>query len=344
VIFSTHDLIATMPTPRRTDRLMLTNEDGQCEIYAAGAGSKDPVFMEAEPDPWTAYVRVRLGKCLPLVVGPESLTGAVFGLHPAVVARSYHGMVHKQVNMGHTLRALNKKEDRICGCVLQAAFPEEPEGGWENWQVPASVEDAPHITLLSALFKQAHGVPDMLGKHLGGRVKMSVSMEFTYYLDEVGVHDPQSGMTYDRSEIPTSLKGYLFEDEGKRLLVRKNARRPGLVLALGGKSKRIWFSGYGYTDNPAESEAGIEHIAAQKREGMMVCGSAAAAPPIMPGMTVCWRGGEFGQGRVAAVYLDGRRSRHGVSMEAKPEDPLLDIVLPNGVVILRRASGVAKKK
>lgn len=329
-----------MPKPRSTDRLLLRNDDGQCEIIAAGS---DPIFMDVQPDQWTAYVRVRIGKSLPLVVGPESISGAVFGIHPAVIARSYQGMIHKQVNLGHTLRALGKKEDRICGCVLQAAFPEEPDGGWEKWSIPDSHEDAPHITLLSALFKQAHGVPDMLGKHLGGKVDMSVSMEFTYYLDEVGVHDPANRATYNRKSIPSNLKGYLFEDESGRLLVRKNSRNPGLVLAPGGLSGRIWFSGFGYTDSPAESTAGIEHIAAQKREGLMVCSSTATLPDIVPGMDVRWPGGEFGRGKVMAVHLEGRHSRFGKVLAASVEEPVLDIRLPNGTRILRRASSVSKK-
>lgn len=329
-----------MPKPRSTDRLLLHNPDGQCEIIAAGT---DPVFMDVSPDQWTAYVRVRIGKSLPLVVGPESISGAVFGIHPAVIARSYQGMIHKQVNLGHNLKALGKKEDRICGCVLQAAYPEEPESGWESWSIPNNPEDAPHITLLSALFKQAHGVPDMLGKHLGGKVNMSVSMEFTYYLDEVGVHDPLTKATYDRAAIPTALKGYLFEDDRGRLLVRKNSRQPGLVLAPGGTSGRIWFSGYGYTDQPAESTAGIEHIAAARREGLMVCSSTAALPEIVPGMMVGWPGGQYGRGKVVAVHLEGRHTRYGKEFQASATHPILDIMLPNGARILRRAASVSKK-
>jgi hypothetical protein len=320
---------------RATDTLVLPNLDASCEIVAAG---QDPVFGEFTPDQWTAYARVRFGKALPMVVGPESISGAVFGIHPAVLARSYQGIVHKQVNLGHNLIALGKKQDRICGCVLAAAFPEEPEGGWT---IGDSIEDAPHITAFSALFKQAHGVPKMLGDHLGGKVEMSVSMEFTYYFDEMGIYDPSTKATYDRAAIPTNLKGYLYEDERGRLGIRRNSRNPGLVIAVGGLSGRIWFSGFGYTSMPAESTAGIESIAASHREGMMVAASTAAAPRFAPGMTVRWPGGKFGKGTVAAVLLDGSHSRFGKTLLATPEQPVLDIRLPDATRILRRASSVS---
>lgn len=320
--------------PRHTETLILPNLDARCDIVAAG---EDSLFGEVAPDQWTAYARVRFGKALPMVVGPESINGAVFGIHPAVLARSYQGIVHKQVNLGHNLKALGKKEDRICGCVLQAAFPEEPEGGWV---IADSIEDAPHITAFSALFKQAHGVPKMLGDHLGGKVEMSCSMEFTYYYDEMGIHDPANKATYDRAAIPTNLKGYLYEDEKGRLGIRKNSRNPGLVIATGGVSGRIWFSGYGYTDRPAEPTAGIESIAASRREGLMVCGSTLCLPQVSPGMTVRWTGGQYGTGRVMAVLMDGSHTRHHKTLKATPDHPALDILLPNGVRILRTAASV----
>jgi len=325
-----------MPKLRHTETLILPNLDARCDIVAAGA---DPVFGDVTPDQWTAYARVRFGKALPMVVGPESISGAVFGIHPAVLARSWQGVIHKQVNMGHTLRALNKKEDRICGCVLQAAFPEEPDGGWV---IADSIEDAPHITAFSALFKQAHGVPKMLGDHLGGKVEMSVSMEFTYYYDEMGIHDPSNKKTYDRADIPANLKGYLYEDEKGRLGVRKNSRTPGLVLAVGGVSGRIWFSGYGYTDRPAESTAGIESIAASRRDGLMVCGPVVEVPAYAPGMRVTWPGGEYGRGTIAAVHLDGSHTRFGKTLAASPAAPVLDIRLPSGMRIIRSAGSVKR--
>lgn len=323
--------------PRLTSKFYLPNIDRECDIIAAD--SPDPVFGEATPDNWSAYARIRFGKSLPMVAGPESISGAVFGIHPAVLARSFNTILHKQMNLGHQLKSLGSKRDRIVGCVLQCAFPEEPEGGW---LVPDSVEEAPHITAYATLFKQAEGVSDMLGKHLGGKVKMAVSMEFTYYHDEVGIYDPVSGITYDRMDIPASLKGFIAEDAKGRLLVRKNSRQPALVLALGGVTGRIWFSGVGYTDRPAESTAGIEHIAASKREGMMVC-QVAEMPLFAPGMEVKWQGGLYGRGRVSAVHLGGTHTLHSKTLTATAEEPVLLIKLPDGVSVLRRSSSVVQK-
>lgn len=319
------------------DRFLLTNPSGQCDIIAAS----DPEFPDLKPDQWTAYARVHFGKSLPMVVGPESIGGQIFGMHPAVLSRSFGGIIHKQVNLGHTLRALGKREDRICGCVLYATFPEEPAGGWT---IPATVEGAPQITVVSALHKQAHGVARMLGDHLGGKVEMSVSMEFTYYFAEMGIYDPATGACYDRAEIPASLAAYTYTDDQGRLCLRKSSRNPQLVILLGGVSGRIWFSGYGYTDRPAESTAGIDQIAATRREeGMVVCGSMADLPEFAPGMDVSWPSPGYGRGKVANVWLEGTHAVGQNVLCATPQDPVLCIVLPDGQRIIRRSSATRKK-
>lgn len=315
----------------------LTNENEECEIIAAGAA--DPVFGEARPDGFTAYSRVMFGRSLPLVAGPEMISGSVFGIHPAVLARSYPGILHKQMNMGHKVTYLGAKEDRICGCVLAASFPEEPEGGWV---IPATVDEAPVITAYAALFKQAKGVDKMLGDHLSGKVKMAVSMEFTFYWQEAGIYIPEENEVYHRNALPRSIQGMVFEDEKGRLLIRKSARHPKLVLAIGGKDGRIVFSGVGYTATPADPTASVESIAAERREGMMVCSAATDAEIWTPGMPVIWPGGEYGRGVIAAVHMEGRVAMHRKALNASFANPALEIKLPSGVKILRSAASVKK--
>ncbi len=323
---------------RPTSSFLVPNTGGTCDIIAA----EEAGFESLVPDQWTAYARVHFAKTLPMVVGPESISGQIFALHPAVVARSFPSIRHKGVNMGHTLVALGKKEDRYCGCVLSGAFPEEPEGGWV---IPDKIGDAPEISAVSVLWKSARGVPKMLGEHLGGKVKMSVSMEMTYYLDEMGIYDPSTKTAYDRKDIPRSLQAYLFEDSDGRLLVRKNQRSPQLVLLMGGVSGTVWFTGYGYTDRPAEATAGIDSIAAsgvRREQGMLVCG-AAECVEFAPGMDVGWKYGEFNRGRVSAVHMEGRVSAFGKTLTASRECPVLEVILPNQTRIIRRASAVTKK-
>lgn len=318
--------------------LCLPNLGGECEVIAAGEGG----FGSFVPDPFTAYVRVSFGRALPQVIGPESISGRVFGIHPAVLARSYAGLVHKQVNMGHHVKYLGKKEDRICGCVLEASFPEEPEGGWV---IADSVEDAPKISVVSALFKQAGGVAAMLGNHLAGKVKMSVSLEFTYYLHEIGIYDPVSRIAYDREEIPSSLRGFLDEKENGDLLVRRTLRQPSLIPIIGGVSGSIDFSGYGYVTRPAERSASIDQIAASRREaGQLVVGSIAAAESLFsPGTPVFWPGGSYGHGVVRACHFEGEVKRCAMRMDASLDDPVLEVVLPDGRAVLRKASSVKRK-
>jgi hypothetical protein len=325
-----------MPAERLTDKLILPNLNRDCDIIAAG---EHPVFGAVNPDDFTAYAIVKFSRAAPMVMGPESRTGAIFVIHPAVVARSFHRMLHKQMNMGHTLVALGSKEDRICGCVLGCTFPEEPEGGWV---IPEKAEDAPEITAFAALHKQAKGVDKMLGGHLSGKVKMAVSMEFTFYRDEVGIYDPSTRTVYDRKDIPANLKGYVAEDKEGRLFLVKSARTPALQLAIGGVSGELFYRGIGYTDRPAEASARVESFAASRREGMMVC-EAWELPAWSPGMNVTWQHGQFCRGVVKAVHLEGRHCRHGMTLEATFEDPALDVLMPNGVMILRHASTVVKK-
>lgn len=325
-----------MPAPRPIDKLVLPNIDRDCDIIAAG---EHPIFGMLEPDDYTAYAIVNFCRTVPMVMGPESRTGAIFVLHPAVVARSFHRMQHKQMNMGHTLVALGSKEDRICGCVLGVVFPEEPEGGWV---IPDNAVDAPEITAMAALHKQAKGVDKMLGSHMAGKVKMAVSMEFTFYRDEVGIYDPATKTVYDRNAIPENLKGFTAEDKDGRLILLKTARQPALQLAPGGVSGDLFFSGVAYTDRPAEASARVESFTASRREGMMIC-EVGELPVWSPGMNAVWKNGEYNKGVVAAVHLEGRHTRFSKTLTATFENPVLEVRLPNGAVILRRSSSVEKK-
>jgi len=320
------------------DTLYLHNEADEADIIAAGA--QDPLYGEVQPDNFTAYARIRFGKCLPLIAGPESISGSVFGMHPAVIARSYQGILHKQMNMGHKVTYLGAKEDRICGCVLGAGFPEEPEGGWV---IPESVSAAPSIEAFCVLHKQAKGVSKMLGDHLAGKVKMAVSMEFSFFWNEVGIYVPDENLVYERDKLPSSLKNMVVEDSKGKLILRKTARNPQLVLAIGGNSGRIIFSGVGYTDNPAESTAAVDSFAAEHREGMLVCGAGAAeVEQWAPAMPVCWSGGQYNRGTIAAVHYEGSKSLFGKTLSASFENPVLEIKLPDGKKILRRSASVKK--
>ncbi len=321
---------------RPTDKLTMPNTNHVCDLIAAG---EHPIFGKVEPDDFTAYAVVNFSRTAPMIMGPESRSGAIFVLHPAVVARSFHRMQHKQMNMGHTLVSLGSKEDRICGCVLGVVFPEEPDGGWV---IPDKPENAPEITAMAALHKQAKGVDKMLGGHLSGKIKMAVSMEFTFYRDQVGIYDPATRTVYDRGDIPPNLKSRVAEDKEGRLILLKTFHTPALQLAIGGVSGEIWYSGIGYTDRPAEASARVESFTASRREGMMVC-EVGDLLVWSPGMDVVWRGGEFNRGVVKAVHLEGIHKRHGKTLEATFDLPALDIRLPNGAMVLRRATSVEKK-
>lgn len=323
--------------------LRVVNDERVVDVVAAGMA--DPVFGTYAPDEFTGYARIRFAKTLPMVTGPESLSGGVFGIHPAVVARSHAGIVHKQMNYEHTLTTYGKREDRICGCVLASAFPEEPEGGWV---IPESVEDAPSIMAMAALFKHAKGMSKMLGDHMSGRRRMSVSMEFTFFWDEMGIFDPRERVCYDRGEIPKNLWAYLAEDDKRRLIIKRNAGRRDLVLAIGGRSGRMLFSGVAYTGNPAEDTAAVDEIAASREIDGRIAASVVDGSQVyhgerlafLPGMPVKWSGGQWNRGVVERVVCEGTVKNLGKTLHATPEEPGLLIRMPNGQRVLRRASSV----
>jgi hypothetical protein len=322
----------------QTDSLQLPIEGEYIDIVTAE--TSDPVFPKLQPDDHRAYSIVRFAHCLPVVMGPESRNGAVFGLHPAVISRGFPSVIHQQMNREHKMHYLGAKDDAVVGCVLHAVFPEEPEGGWV---IGADDASAPHIRAQGVLFKQAKGVDKMLGEHLSGRTKMAVSMEMSFYHQQTGIWDRRDGAVYDRKEIPQSLKGYLFEDDKGRLLVRKGGRADSLVAVMGGKSGKVWFSGVAYTGNPAEWTAAVDSIAASaaKDAGLVLCSSLSAVE-WTPGMQAAWSGG-WGCGKVVAAHYSGTHRMWGMSFEAKESDPVLVLELPDKVRILRRASSVSRK-
>lgn len=305
------------------------------DVVALEAG--DPYFADHRPDSSKAYVRMRFAHSLPVVAGPESVSGTVFGMHPAVVARHFHSAIHQQTNLGHRLKASGAPRDRIVGCIVQLAYPEEPEGGWV---VPESIADAPAIHAVAVMWKQAEGVEALLGQMMANKAPWSISLEASFMHEETGIYDPRTREVYDPHEIPNSLRGQVMQDQHGRLSIRRGSN---LVKVLGGKSGTLWFTGLGYTTNPAEPTAVIDGVAAAKPDGQgMVRASLETEPDFLPGMAVRWRGGEYCRGTIRAAYYTGSISRHGKTLEGDPLDPALDIMLPNGVAICRRSSSVIK--
>lgn len=331
-----------MPLPVKPlrQKVSLDIEISLDDVHYAAAGS-DPVFGDFTADDYSAFVRFQVCRSLPMVCGPESVSGAIFGVHPAVIARSFHTLRNKQLNNGHRLKMFGADRNAFIGCVLQVAFPEEPEGGWV---VPATVDEAPSIAAFGTLFKQDEAVAKILGEHLGGKKKWSVSMELYFIPAEVGIYDSLTNETFDRKSIPSKYKPFLNERNDGSLEVRRNSRNPPLVLALGGVSGRIWFSGTGFTTSPAEATAGIDMLAAEKREGMMVC-CLSDGPSWVPGMQAQWvaMAGGYGRGVVTEVHEEGPVTLHGKTFIATREDPVLRLKLPSNYPVLRRASFTQKK-
>lgn len=326
-----------MPTPTETKPTIELQADHVALMEADDPLFSDPVFADHRPDQHKAYVRMRFAHSLPVICGPESVSGEVFGLHPAVVARHFQSALHQQTNLGHRLKVSGAPRDRIVGCLVQIAYPEEPEGGWV---VPATAAEAPAIHAVAVIWKQAEGVEALLGQFFSGKVPWSVSMEMSFFHDQTGIWDPRTNDVYDRGEIPPQMRAQVMEDERGRLQVRRGSK---LVKVIGGKTGQVWFSGLGYVENPAEPTAAIDGIAASKgADGLLV--ARLAEPEWIPGLPVRWESvpGMWGRGRIVAARHEGVLRRHGKSITGSEADPALQIRLPDGGVICRRASSVRR--
>jgi hypothetical protein len=141
------------------------------------------------PDDWNAFVTYKVNHSLPVVAGPLA-SGNYTAYHPLTIQRSYKSLLWKQNNMNHKLRSLdasNRQPDSICGCVIGVQFP---PGNWNA--IPATPEEAPAMTVVATVFKQAQGVSKMIGEHLSSKRKWSVSLETVFDIMEAAIWLPKS--------------------------------------------------------------------------------------------------------------------------------------------------------
>lgn len=159
-------------------------------VNMAGIECEGQLFV---PDDATAYVEFYLSHAFPSYTN-VSLNGEPpdrTAIHPATIARSYHSLKGKVVNLAHIMRQYDptrNKQDRILGSVMAVEFPPMPACGWKVQVNPAA---APGIRAVAALHKAAEGVPMILdtwarGKTPFGDTEWTVSMENRSYIPDGG--------------------------------------------------------------------------------------------------------------------------------------------------------------
>jgi len=255
-----------------------------------------------------------------------------------VLAASHESLVHQHTNIGHLMKSYGSaRRDHITGCVLATAMP-----SFGSMEIPESAEAAARLTVLAVMFKQAQGVPQLLGQHQSGRQQWACSAEIAFAESELGIWDPGDASITMIGDVKGAMGKALTRDDNGTLHVGQVKGRQ-LAFALGGVSDPVTFRGLANTPTPAEDTAKINEIRAMDGSDYQVM--AAGEPEWYPGVRVLWHGFAVschGEGVIRAVHYSGERSMHCYTFTASATDPVLEVELPSGTLILRKANGVRK--
>jgi len=337
-------------------------EDG-VELCADGSGSfaTGPFAgQNFKPNKWRAYMQFHIQHAMPVVAGP-TMKGNHLAYHPAVIERSVHGLIHQQMNLEHRIKRYHPDNkairDRIVGAVVGVHFPKRPITGW---QIPEDPEAAPYITAVAAIFKQAEGVPRVIGEHQSSSKTWNNSIEILYPLDEMGLFIPSTREVIPTlAELPPAMKNAITRDPKTNHLLAGKYRGEQMALAPGGINGTIDYQGVGMTKFPAEKTAGIDQIlasgkevgtemeSAETEEGNMLVAVQAEAHSMMmfvKGVSFLDAQGRRVWARVKEITQEGIVKLDGCEMQATPENPVLLVrtVIEGRVYeLLRKLSGVA---
>jgi hypothetical protein len=246
------------------------------------ANAIDIAGQRLVPDESKAYAEFSISHAWPVV------TAYGTALHPGTVANSWASMVHQVFNEGHKMRAYDQSSERnqiardfILGTVVAAEYPNTPPGGW---RLATEKGAAPGIRAAAVIHKHAEHVPKILGEHLGGRHKWTVSMEVNYSILSSGFVVLQRGQAgrkaaellncFTPDEFTNQGLGYVAMEQAPEELLgtydfdqrrmKPNANWQGLpvVLLKGGINGQVHYQGVGLVRYGAEREAQVQQILA----------------------------------------------------------------------------------
>ena len=246
------------------------------------ANAIDIAGMKLVPDESKAYADFSIAHAFPVV------TAYGTSLHPGTVANSYQSMLHQVFNQAHLMKAYDTSKekneiprDHILGSIVAVEFPQTPMGGWRLAREKAA---APSIRAAAVIHKHAERVPKILGEHLGGRHKWTVSMEVDYSIlasgfvvgqrDAAKKKQAELMAEFTPDEFTNFGLGYVAMEQAPeelldaydfdRRMMKRNATWDGLPVTLlkGGINGQVHFRGVGLVRYGAEREAQIAQILA----------------------------------------------------------------------------------
>jgi hypothetical protein len=229
-------------------------------------------------DATKAYVSCKLAFGFP-VVSTHGTTA-----HPAIVAKSYQSMLHQVLNVGHRMKMYDPKKigrDFILGAVVAVDFPPAPFGGWQIGEL----SETPGMSCVAVIHKSAEKAQPVIGEHLTGRRKWSVSLEMLWLPEHSGVAVHESDLATvarpkgnDATPADFARMGYHYfsHEEDPELFndVYKVARRgvsakyksAKVAVLCGGLEQGVHYSGIAMTPFGAEPTAGVQHMVASDPE------------------------------------------------------------------------------
>lgn len=242
-----------------------------------------------EPDATKGYMECAFSHSWPVVT--------YYGecLSPETVARSSNSVMHQPVNREHRMRIHDPEHripDEVIGCVVGS---ETTHDRMRNGLVPTSIDDAPGIRAVAAIFKQAHGVDKLLGQHQSGRSTFVVSMEVMYDREQSGfvmlsedagdeelkwtpaswrkaglvyipVHEAGEEFLSARDWKLNRMKGKRPNGKGYCGIVKTNGRERECYWMMGGLSGQVHYSGLAIVKYGAEPSARIVQMLAHVPE------------------------------------------------------------------------------
>lgn len=236
------------------------------------------------PDEDNALVEFYLSHAFPVTTSYRT------GIHPQVVANSYHSLKHKVFNLAHLMKSYGNPVDRILGTIVAVEFPPTPAGGWK---VQADRAAAPGIRAVAVMHKAAEGVREILYMWDRNEVPMggdewTVSMENHHEIagcgflvrGSKGVGEFEEGTPDDLRALgftyvplgsaPEKLLDCLNnEDDDKKdgsnsTRIKRDFLKQETLLLIGGLNGTIRYQGTGLTPIGAEDEARVSRMLASE--------------------------------------------------------------------------------
>lgn len=228
-----------------------------------------------EPDKTKGFLKFKMSHAFPVINAYGQ------ALHPNVIAQSFQSLLYQNLNYEHIVVAYDKKSyssDKFLGTVVDVDFPSAPVTGWK---VSADKEDVPHIEAVASFAKLARGMDTVVGRHLGGRHKYSVSMEIQYPYKDCGfaiaLNEKKPTINKDTPEdllaagweyVPwigcdDDLLGCFSLKENR---IVKDWKGRKVVQMMGGLDKPVHYSGVAIVQYGAEAEAEILQMAASNTQ------------------------------------------------------------------------------